>query len=79
MIDIRIEDLQSQLCATAEDFARELGLSRGSFYLRLSGNQSWKLDEIIKMVELLKTVSSEDTIELKSGLNNYSINIKKME
>lgn len=78
MIEIRIEDLQDKLNANADVMAQELGLSRASYYLRLSGNQSWKFHELIKLVELLKTVSEDDTIELKSGLNNYSVNIKKI-
>lgn len=77
-MDIRIEDLRNQLGVTALDFARELGLSKASYYLRENGNQSWKIHELIRISELMKQVTDDDRIELKSGLNNYSINIKKI-
>jgi hypothetical protein len=61
-----------------EELAAELGLSKPSYYNRISGDHEWKLSELVKLAELMNQVSQGETIEVKSGTDAYSIHIEKI-
>lgn len=62
-----------QLNITQQDLADYLGIAKRSLNYRLTGDQKWNINEIIKIAEL-----SNDEIAIKSGVDTYSIKISKL-
>ena len=40
-------------CGTQYEFARKMGMSERTLYLRMQGKQSWKQADILKAIEIL--------------------------
>lgn len=70
---LELNDICKQLNITQQELSDYLGVSKRSLNYRLDGDQKWLLNEIIKISELCN-----DDIAVKSGLDTYSITIKKL-
>lgn len=75
---IKVKEIRKKLKVSPEVFASELGLSKVSYYNRLHGQQEWKLSELVILAELLKKVSTEETIEIECDATTYSFHIEKV-
>ncbi len=69
---ITIEEIRKKADLTQAQFARSIGLSLRSYINRIDGVQSWKLDELLLIVD-----KYHDKIEVECG-KRYQICIKKL-
>ena len=68
---IGIEEIRKKAGLTQPQFARTLGLSLRSYLNRITGDQDWKLSELIAIAE-----KYQPKFEIECG-NKYSIRISK--
>lgn len=72
---IEVKSIQKKLNISSDKLAKELGISKASLYYRLSGEQSWKLPELIRLNQLQQSVSDDDTIEVSCNGIDYLVRI----
>lgn len=58
---------------TQAEFAQELGISKRSYINRIDNESDWCLKELIKISQMC-----DDEIKIKSGVNTYSVKVKKV-
>lgn len=75
---IKVKEIRKKSKVSPTEFASQLGLSRTSYYNRLNGSQDWTLPELVILMQLLKKVSDEETIEIECDATTYSFHIEKV-
>lgn len=74
-ITINVKSIRKKLKISSEEIADELGINRQSLFYRLNGKRDWKLPELIKLSQLMKTVSDDDVLEIECGGTWYDVKI----
>ena len=64
---------------TPEELAHMIGYSRTSFYYKLKGKTQWELMDLVKLYDIMKSISEDETLTIKSGDDEFDIRITKHE
>lgn len=74
-ITINVKSIRKKLKISSVELADELGMKRQSLFYRMNGKCDWKLPELIKLSQLMKTVSDDDVLEIECGGTWYDVKI----
>ena len=69
-VNIKVDEIRKAQGFTNQlSFAQELGMSKRAYLLRISGDQDWRIGELIKVAEY------ENTIHIDHGGKTYKVTI----
>lgn len=75
--ELNIKELRKALQVTPEELAHMIGYSQTTYYYKMRGKRQWELLDIVKLYDIMKTVSDDEVLEVKAGGELYEIRITK--
>lgn len=54
-----------------------IGYSKTTYYYKCKGKTQWELLDLVKLYDIMKEISDDDTLTIKSGGDEYDIRITK--
>lgn len=67
---LQVEELRKKLNYTQAEMAREIGISKRSYILKVQGESDWRLNDLIAISHL-----TDESITIQGGSRDYDIKI----
>ena len=74
---LNLKEIRKTLNVTPEELAHMINVSRTTFYYKQQGKTQWELIDLVNLYDIMKSISSDDTLTIRSGDDEFDIRITR--